>query len=292
MMEKMFAKVRIFLEDIKFEHSLFALPFAYLGLMMAERGMPSGRLWLWITVAMVSFRTMAMGVNRLIDAPVDAENPRTQGRALPSGRLRHSFVGALAGLSLAIFGFSAYRLGTLCLLLAPVPVVLAWVYPFTKRISWLSHFVLGSVLAIAPYGAWIASRGTLGMVPLCLSIGVCFWVAGFDMIYALQDVACDRAHGLHSFPARFGQGMTLVAVKVLHMLSAIAWAVAGYLNQNGAVYFAGILLAALFLNRAYRLVRSFGVAKINEAFFVMNAIVSVGVFATAAIDMMLKGAGS
>jgi 4-hydroxybenzoate polyprenyltransferase len=285
----LFKKFRVFLKDIKFEHSLFALPFAYLGLIMAEKGMPSARLWIWITAAMVSFRTMAMCLNRILDASIDARNPRTQGRAIPSGRLDRGRVWGIAVVSLVIFEYSARQLGPLCFMLSPVPVVLALIYPLMKKVSLLAHFVLGGVLGIAPYGAWIASRGTFGLVPTFLSLGVIVWVAGFDMIYALQDVEFDRAEKLHSFPAAFGQDLTLAATKVLHLLSVIFWALAGYFNGSGVWFFGGVLLAALFLNRSYHLIRSSGLAKIDEAFFTMNAVVSIGIFAAAVLDILWKG---
>ena len=283
----MFSRIKLFLNDIKFEHSLFALPFAYTGLFMAAKKVPGLFLFLWITVAMVSFRTTAMCLNRLLDAAIDARNPRTRSRALPSRKLSPVTVWIIAVVSLLVFEVSAYRLGMLCLLLTPVPLVLAFIYPLMKKVSWLSHFVLGAVLGIAPYGAWIACRGTLDLVPMFLSMGVLCWVAGFDMIYALQDVEFDRAEKLHSFPAAFGQNLTLAATAILHLLSVIFWALAGYLNGNGTVFFAGVLLAALFLNRGYRLVRSFGVAKMNEAFFIMNAIVSVTLLLVTALDVLL-----
>jgi len=282
----MIKKTILFFKDIKFEHSLFALPFAYLGLIMAENGMPSSRLWFWVTLAMVSFRTFAMGVNRLFDAAIDAKNPRTRDRAIPSGRLSKRAVTATAAISLAVFEYCAFILGPLCFLLSPVPFILAVFYPTMKRISWGSHFVLGSVLAIAPYGAWIASRGGFDLVPFLLSLGVIFWVAGFDMVYALQDIEFDRAEGLRSFPERFGKDLTLTATRILHLFSVIFWAVAGYLNGQGIFFFGGILLAALFMNRSHRLVRSFGTAKINEAFFVMNVIVSLGLFVATAVDII------
>ena len=282
-------KIGIFFRDIKLEHSLFVLPFAYVGLFMAEKKVPGLFLFLWITVAMVSFRTTAMSLNRILDAAIDARNPRTRSRALPSGKLNKATVWTVAMVSLLLFEASAYQLGRLCFLLTPVPVILAFIYPLTKRVSWISHFVLGAVLGIAPYGAWIACRGTFDLVPALLSLGVLCWVAGFDMIYALQDVEFDRAEKLHSFPAAFGQNLTLAVARTLHLLSVVFWALAGYFNGSGVAFFTGVLLAAFFLNRGYRLVRSSGVAKINEAFFIMNAVVSIGIFAAVVIDTVWKG---
>jgi 4-hydroxybenzoate polyprenyltransferase len=282
----LFAKIRIFFQDIKLEHSLFALPFAYLGLVMAEKGMPSARLWIWVTVAMVSFRTLAMSLNRLFDRKLDAENPRTQGRALPQKKMGVSFVWLAAIILLLIFEGAAYKIGPLCLWLSPVPVVLAVVYPLTKRFTWLSHFVLGLVLGIAPYGAWIASRGSFGWTPAFLTAGVMLWVAGFDMIYALQDMEFDRARGLYSVPAKFGETKTLGFARGLHGLAVLSWAAAGFLNGAGWVYGFGLVVAAFFLIREHWLIRSAGIAKMNEAFFLMNAVVSMTLFVAVILDAL------
>ena len=282
-----FKKLGSFLSDIKIEHSLFALPFAYLGLFFAGKSVPSLFLFFWITIAMVSFRTMAMAMNRLLDRSIDAENPRTQGRALPQKKLRTGFVLAAAAVSLLVFEGSAWKLGDLCLWLSPVPVVLACVYPLTKRFTWFSHFVLGLVLGIAPYGAWIAVTGQFAWAPAFLTLGVTLWVAGFDMIYALQDIDFDIKHGLFSFPAKFGIAATLRWTRLLHTLTVLCWAAAGLLNGAGLIYWLGLILVAYFLVREHRLVRAFGVAKINEAFFLMNAVVSVTLLVAVILDIVL-----
>lgn len=286
-MKNFFAKFALFLEMIKFEHSIFALPFAYLGLLMAAGAGPSFFVFFWVTVAMVSFRTMAMGLNRLLDLRIDAANPRTEGRALPQKKLRVSLVWGLVVLSFLIFEWSAYRLGSLCFLLSPVPVVFGVLYPFTKRFTWLSHFVLGLVLGMAPYGAWIAVTGQFAWVPAFLTAGVLCWVAGFDMIYALQDAEFDRSYGLYSVPAKFGKTRTLQGTQVLHAAAVLFWAVAGYLNGAGWIYGLGLGLAACFLVREHYVVRSSGVAKMNEAFFVMNAVVSITLFLAVVLDIIL-----
>lgn len=286
-MKSFLEKLTIFARDIKLEHSIFALPFAYLGLFFAEKKVPSVFLFVWITIAMVSFRTTAMALNRLLDRAIDAENPRTQTRALPLKKIRASFVWLAAAVSFLIFEASAYRLGTLCFWLSPVPLALAFIYPLTKRFTWLSHFVLGLVLGIAPYGAWIASQQAFGWVPALLTAGVMLWVAGFDMIYALQDIDFDRDRGLYSVPARFGESSTLRITRSLHVLAVLCWAMAGFLNGAGLIYGLGLVLVAYFLIREYQLIRSFGVKKINEAFFVMNGVVSVALFVAAALDVIL-----
>jgi 4-hydroxybenzoate polyprenyltransferase len=288
-MKNIFAKLVLFLEMIKFEHSVFALPFAYLGLFFAEEKVPSLFLFFWITVAMVSFRTMAMALNRLFDRAIDAKNPRTQDRALPKKKLRTGFVWLAVAASFLVFEGSAYKLGNLCLWLSPIPVVLAWIYPFTKRFTWASHFVLGLILGIAPYGAWIASRQTLDWAPAFLTLGVTCWVAGFDMIYAFQDIDFDMKHGLFSFPARFGIAVTLKLTHLLHAMSILCWLAAGLCAGMGFCYWVGLTIVAGFLIRENQLVRSFGVAKINEAFFLMNAVVSITLFLAVVLDVTLKG---
>ncbi|MFA6600937.1 MAG: UbiA-like polyprenyltransferase [Candidatus Omnitrophota bacterium] len=284
-MKNIARKFAVFLEMIKWEHSVFALPFAYLGLFLAEHGRPRLSVFLWVTAAMVSFRTMAMAANRLVDARIDAENPRTRGRAIPAGLLGRPFAVFAAVLSGAFFFGSAAVLGPLCLALSPFPVLLAWFYPWAKRFTWLSHFILGMILAIAPYGAWIASCGRFSWVPAFLSAGVMAWAAGFDMIYALQDVGFDRQHGLFSFPARFGVTPALKAALVLQGFCLAAWFAAGQLAGLGWIYSGGLIAAAVFIVRQHWLIRSCGLAKMDEAFFTMNAAVSVGVFLAAAVDL-------
>ena len=284
----MIKKLIVFFKDIKLEHSLFALPFAYLGLFFAEKKLPNFFLFFWVTVAMISFRTMAMVLNRLLDRAIDAENPRTQNRALPRKKLQAGLVLSAAFFSLLIFEWSAYALGPLCFALSPIPVFLAGVYPLAKRFTWLSHFMLGLILGIAPYGAWIASRQEFGWVPAFLTAGVMCWVAGFDMIYALQDIDFDIKRGLFSFPARFGIAVTLKLTRLLHAVSVLCWLAAGFLAGMGFCYWAGLAVVAGFLIRENQLVRSFGITRINEAFFLMNAVVSITLFLAVVLDVMVK----
>ncbi len=282
-------KFVIFLEMIKFEHSIFALPFAYLGLLFAEEGLPRLSLFLWVTLAMVSFRTMGMGLNRLIDVQIDTANPRTKSRALPQGLLKPEFVWALTFISFVIFEFTAYKLGPLCFRLSPIPVFLAFLYPWTKRFTWLCHTVLGIILGIAPYGAWLASRPSFSWIPGFLTLGVTAWVAGFDIIYALQDIEFDRKNHLFSVPAAMGTSASLMLTHVLHAAALSAWFAAGWIAGAGIIYKAGLILVGLFLIRENWLVRSFGVAKVGEAFFTMNSIVSVSLLVFGAIDFSFRG---
>lgn len=283
----MIRKILLFFEMIKFEHSIFALPFAYLGLVLAERGWPRPELVGWVTVAMISFRTMGMALNRLIDRQIDALNPRTAGRALPAGKLKISFVWAVTFAAFLIFEWSAWHLGRLCFQFSPVPVLLAWLYPWTKRFTWFSHLILGIILGIAPYGAWLASRGEFSWTPGLLAVGVASWVAGFDIIYALQDEEFDRNNHLYSVPARFGFQNSLALTRVLHVVALLSWFAAGYLAGLGWIYGLGLAAVAFFLMREHWLIGSFGLQKIGEAFFVMNAIVSLSILAAVIFDFAL-----
>lgn len=271
---------------IKFEHSIFALPFAYLGMVLAARGWPGWEKFLLITLAMVSFRTMAMAANRLLDQKVDAANPRTASRALPAGLLNPSFVWACAFVSWVVFTGACWLLGPLCLQLSVVPLVLAWIYPLMKRMSLLCHFVLGFVLSIAPYGAWVAVQGSFSWVPGFLMLGVLFWVAGFDIIYALLDFDFDREKGLHSVPAKLGTDKARLLARCLHLLTIVCWVLAGIQAQLSWIYFLGLAVAAMLLVREHFLARKDSDAvKLNEAFFNLNAWISVIVFIAASLDV-------
>ncbi len=278
-------QTKTFFEMIKVEHSVFALPFAYLGLVFARE--TRWQIWAGVTLVMVSFRTMGMAANRLIDRKIDAANPRTAIRALPSGKLKSGFVWQAALLSFLVFEITTYQLNRLCFLLSPIPLLLAWLYPLAKRFTWLSHFVLGIILGIAPYGAWLASGAGFSWAPGFLTLGVVAWVAGFDMIYALQDREFDRSAGLYSFPARFGQPAALNAAAFLHALTLIAWTFAGRQAGSGILFYAGILAASVFLIREHWLVRSFSLKKIEEAFFTMNAWVGLTIFIASLMDRVV-----
>lgn len=287
-MSRLLGKTRVFLEMIKFEHSIFALPFAYAGLFLGESGWPRWRLFLLVSVAMVSCRTMGMALNRLIDLKIDALNPRTQSRALPAGMLKKNFVWLATFISFVIFEWSAYQLGPLCFKLSAVPVLLSVLYPFLKRFTWLSHMVLGIILAIAPYGAWLASTSQFSWAPGFISLGVMAWVTGFDVIYALQDVAFDRKQGLYSFPARFSPEAGLKVTRLLHALTIFFWFAAGWTAGLGWIYILGLIAAALFLIREHWLIRAFGLQKVSEAFFTMNAVISVIFLISVVLDLSFR----
>lgn len=281
-------KITIFLHLIKFEHSIFALPFAYLGLFLAEGGVPRLDIFIWVTLAMVAIRTSAMSLNRLVDQPIDERNPRTKNRGASIKMLTRPVIWAITIASVAIFFFSCAQLNALCFALSPIPVTLVWMYPYLKKITWLSHLFLGMILGIAPYGGWLAAGGGWSWVPAWLTLAVAAWVAGFDMFYSLQDVEFDQAENLKSFPVRFGVEWTMVATRVLHGVTVVALGALGFILQLSLWYWLGWLSVVVLIVHEHRLVFRFGLGKINEAFFNMNAWVSIVIFIATAVDLTLS----
>jgi 4-hydroxybenzoate polyprenyltransferase len=278
------------LEMIKIEHTLFALPFAFLGAVLAARGLPTLHQIFWITVAMVGARSAAMAFNRLADRELDAANPRTQTRALPMGLLSARFVSVFTVVSAAVFFLAAYNLNRLTLLLSPIALASVLAYSYTKRFTAASHLVLGWCLAIAPTGAWIAVRGAIDSpVPLLLSLAVMLWTAGFDIIYACQDYDFDVRAGLHSLPQRLGIARALWVARALHaaMFGALlaVYVITG-LHWLGLI---GVGATAALLVYQHSLVRADDLSRLNLAFFTTNAYVSVILFATIAADIFLIG---
>ncbi|MCI0371436.1 MAG: putative 4-hydroxybenzoate polyprenyltransferase [candidate division NC10 bacterium] len=280
------ARIRLFLEMIKFSHTIFALPFALMGAILAARGIPDGRTLFWIVVAMVGARSGAMGMNRFADRDLDALNPRTKERALPRGLIRPGQVLALVGASFALLLLAAYNLNPLCLALAPLAIVILAGYSYTKRFTTLSHLILGLCLAFAPMGAWIAVAGRLELAPLLLGTAVLCWVAGFDILYALTDIAFDRAHGLFSIPARLGERGGLTVSLLLHALTPLLLAVVGSLLGLGAWYYAGVLFVLLLLAMEHAIIRRYGVSRLELAFFNVNGVLSVGIFLFTLADLL------
>jgi len=268
--------VRLTLEMIKIEHTLFALPFALLGAVLAANGLPSARQIFWICVAMVGARSAAMAFNRIVDRAYDLKNPRTSMRALPAGLLSVSFVWLFTAVSTALFFLAAAMLNRLTLILAPIALGSILCYSFTKRWTNLSHLVLGWCLAMAPTGAWIAVRGALDSpIPLLLSLVVLLWTAGFDVLYACQDFEFDRREGLYSLPARFGIRRALVISRLFHV-GAFAALVALYVSANlGSAALVGVIATACLLLYQHTLVRADDLSRLNAAFFTTNAFVSV-----------------
>jgi 4-hydroxybenzoate polyprenyltransferase len=273
--------IRTTLEMIKIEHTLFALPFALLGAVLAARGLPSLRQLLWITLAMVGARSAAMAFNRIADHRYDAANPRTSGRAIPTGQLSLKFAWGFTVASAALFFLAAAMLNRLTLLLAPVALASVLLYSYTKRFTSLSHLALGWCLAIAPTGAWIAVRGAIDSpVPLLLSLVVLLWTAGFDVLYACQDCDFDRRAGLRSIPARAGIPRALWISRLLHA-GAFAALVALYLAATpGALALLGVCATGALLVYQHTLVRADDLSRLNAAFFTTNAFVSVILFIT------------
>jgi 4-hydroxybenzoate polyprenyltransferase len=266
---------------IKIEHTLFALPFAFLGAVLAARGLPSLLQILWIVVAMVGARSAAMAFNRIADRSFDARNPRTASRALPAGLLSVGFVWAFTVAAAGLFVLAAAMLNRLTLILAPVALACVLLYSFTKRWTQFSHLVLGACLSIAPTGAWIAVRGEIGSpVPLLLSLVVLLWTAGFDVLYACQDYDFDRSEGLRSIPARVGIARALWIARVLHAAAFLSLVWLFVTTQLGPVALVGVIATAALLVYQHRLVRADDLSRLNAAFFTTNAFVSVILLAT------------
>ncbi len=280
-------RLLIVLEMIKFEHTIFALPFALIGMLLAAGGWPSPRTLLWILVAMVAARSAAMAWNRLVDRELDAKNPRTSNRALPQGLLQPPFVIGFVAVNLALLLFAAWKLHPICLQLAPLAILILLGYSYTKRFTWASHLILGLALAGAPLGAWIAVRGTLEATPLLLGGIVLSWVAGFDLLYALQDEVVDRQLGLHSFPARFGTRATLLLSACCHLLTLIGLVLLPAISAVplGLFYGLGILGCALLLGYQHAIVRPGDLSRLNQAFFTANGALSIWLLLTIALDL-------
>jgi 4-hydroxybenzoate polyprenyltransferase len=275
-MMKLFHNIRTTLEMIKFEHTLFALPFAFLGAILAANGLPTWRQILWITLAMVGARSAAMSFNRIVDARIDGANPRTRMRAIPSGALSTGFVWVFFLISVALFFLAAWRLNRLTLILSPIALLSVLFYSYTKRFTTFSHLFLGWALAIAPTGAWIAVRGTLDSpIPILLSLVVMMWTAGFDVLYACQDVEFDRKTGLHSIPQKFGVAGALRIARLFHVQAFIALIFLFLFAQLGTLGLVGLIMTGALLAYQHTLVRPNDLSRLNAAFFTTNAFVSV-----------------
>ena len=273
--KSLWQSLRVTAEMIKFEHSVFALPFALLGAMLAARGWPTARQLLWIVLAMVGARSAAMSFNRLIDRHIDAANPRTAGRALPAGALSVTFVLWFALLSSALLVIAARQLNPLAFELSPLALVILFLYSYTKRYTLLSHIVLGLCLGIAPAAAWIAVRGSLDPVILLLTGAVTLWTAGFDILYACQDVEFDRRAGLHSVPQRWGIGPALNLSSALHAMMFLLLAWLAWASHLGWISAAGLVIVAALLLYEHRLVKPTDLSRLNAAFFNTNGWIGI-----------------
>lgn len=274
-------KLKTTLEMIKFEHTIFALPFAFLGAILAANGLPTWWQILWITLAMVGARSAAMTFNRIIDRDIDAENPRTAGRELPSGKLSVKFAWMFFIASVALFLAAAYSLNWLTLALSPIALLSVLGYSYAKRFTSFAHLILGWSLAISPTAAWIAVRGSIDSeVPLLLSLVVLMWTAGFDVLYACQDFEYDRKAGLRSIPARYGIKNSLWIARLFHMQAFIALLILFAATGLGWLAFAGVIAVGILLIYQHTLVKPNDLSRMNAAFFTTNAFVSVILFLT------------
>jgi 4-hydroxybenzoate polyprenyltransferase len=270
--------LKLIFEFVKFEHTIFAIPFAYLGMILAAKGIPQFNVWLWVTIAMVGARTAAMALNRLIDEKIDTKNPRTAMRPLPQKRIRRWQVGLIAICSISLLLISAAKLNSLCLWLSPLAVVLLVTYSYTKRFTWLSHFALGLVEAAAPIGGWLAVSGRFEFAPFIIGAAVIFWLAGFDIIYAIQDIEFDKQEGLYSIPVKFGLAKGLIFSAILHIFTVVLLLYTGIYLHLGLWYWIGILLTTSLLIYEHAIITPKDLSRLNQAFFTMNGWVSVVLF--------------
>jgi 4-hydroxybenzoate polyprenyltransferase len=283
-----FRNIRVTLEMIKWEHSIFALPFALTGAMLAAHGIPRAAQIFLVIVCMVTVRSAAMAFNRWADASIDATNPRTASRAIPAGLLSRSFVGGFTLAMIAIFLIAASQLNRLTLMLTPVVLIVVLAYSYTKRFTRWSHLVLGLALGIAPAAAWIAVRGSLDPRILILTVAVMFWVAGFDLLYSCQDVEHDRAEGLFSVPSTLGVTAAFWIARFMHiaMLALLVWLVQAFSLGHYALI--GIAAVALLLLYEHMIVSPGDLRRLNAAFFTMNGVISVVYFLFVAADLLVR----
>lgn len=288
----MLKKTRIFLEMIKFEHTLFALPFAFMGAILGSvvifGHLPSWPQIGWVTLAMVGARTAAMSLNRIIDKTIDKKNPRTKGRAIPAGLLSSKEVLIYVILSFALLFVAASQLNLLSLELSPIAVFMLVFYSYTKRFTWTCHLILGLTIALAPLGGWVAVTGTFNLTSFVLYLTVAFWTAGFDVIYATQDAEFDKKEGLYSIPSSFGVPKALFLARVFHVLTAIGFISLFFLTDLSWYYFAGIMISYAILFFEHCLVTPNDLSKVNTAFFPMNGILSVVVFCFTLLDLVVR----
>jgi 4-hydroxybenzoate polyprenyltransferase len=277
---------RLYYRLVKFEHTIFALPFAYVGAFLAVGGVPSAHDLLWITIAMVGARSLAMALNRLIDARIDALNPRTAGRELPSGALTGAAVAAFCLIALAVYAAAVWQLDPLVRWLSPIPVAAFVVYPYLKRFTWLCHLWLGAIDGLAPVGAWAAIKGEMPWQAWALGGGVAAWVAGFDLFYALFDIEVDRDQGLHSWATRFGERGAFAGARALHVATIGLLGAAGIGLDVGLLYWVGVAIVAGLLVYEHSLVRPGDLRRLDAAFFTMNGVISVAFFVFVLADVL------
>ncbi|NUU63288.1 UbiA-like polyprenyltransferase [Paenibacillus agri] len=288
----MFKKIGIFLQMIKFEHTVFALPFAFMGALLGSVVMfgtlPSWAQIGWVVVAMFGARSAAMGLNRLIDRVSDAKNPRTAGRAIPAGLLKVGEVVIFIAVSFFLLFWAAYKLNPLSMKLLPIAVFLLVFYSFTKRFTWACHLILGLTVALAPLGGWVAVTGTVDITAMVFYFTIVFWLAGFDVIYACQDVEFDKKEGLHSIPVRFGVAKALVIARVFHILTSVGFISLLFMTNLSWWYAAGMIIAYIILFYEHYIVTPNDLSRLQTAFFTMNGVLSIVVFSFTLIDLVVQ----
>jgi len=280
-------RIRIFLEMIKFSHTVFALPFALMGAFLAARGVPSLRTLFWVVLAMVGARSCAMGFNRIVDRRFDAINPRTADRALPAGTITGANAWVMVALAGVLFFAACYNLNRLVFLLSPVALGLTLFYSLTKRFTWASHVFLGLSLACAPVGGYLAVRGEFAGFPVALAVGVLFWVAGFDTIYACLDADFDREAGLYSLPVRFGRAGAFRLAVLFHVLAFVCFVITGVTADLNYVFGIGLVVTAAALFYQHVLTRPTDLSRIQLSFFTMNGLISVVLFVATWLALVL-----
>ncbi len=284
---KVFKKIKILLDMIKFEHTIFALPFAYLGAFLAARGFPSLRQCWWILVAMVGARTCAMGFNRIVDVPFDAKNPRTKDRALPSGKVKPKEAWAMVIIAAILYFWAAYELNSLAFKLSPIVLATVMFYSYTKRFTPLCHLFLGLAIGIAPTAGWIAVRGSVSYLPIILSIGVMFWVGGFDILYACLDEEFDKKIGLHSIPAKFGRRKAFWISGFFHAIAFGCFVAVGMLAHLNWIYYLGVVITFILLVMQRIVVTPSDISRMNMAFFTLNGAISIVLFVATALALII-----
>jgi len=272
---------------IKFSHSIFALPFAFTSAIIAASGIPDLTKIVLIVIAMVGARSGAMGLNRVIDREIDSANPRTEGREIPRGDISVFAAALLVIVSFVILVLAAYMLNPLCLKLSPVAIVVLIIYSYTKRFTWMSHFVLGLSISAAPLGAWMAVKGSFDIDIIPMVIAVIFWLAGFDVLYALQDIDFDKKYGLYSIPKRFGISKSIYLSRIFHITSFLLLLANGIIFKLGGLYWTGMFLTAGLFLYEHSLIKVDDLRKLDIAFFNMNGYISVTVFIFTLMDYMI-----
>lgn len=276
---------------IKFKHSIFAMPFAFIGALlgsqMLNHSWPTYDQWIWVTIAMVGARSAAMTLNRLVDAQIDKQNPRTASRAIPAGRIKKTDAWIFITISFLMLFFASYKLNMLAVYLLPIAVFFLATYSYTKRFTWACHFILGITIAFSPLGGWVGTTGNVTLHSIVLFIGVLLWIAGFDIIYATQDATYDRKYGLYSIPSCFGVKKALLIARIVHVISFFAFFSLFLLTPLSWFYLLGVFIAGIIMTYEHMLVKPNDLSKVNLAFFTMNGILSIVMLLCTIGDLLL-----